>query len=83
MPVGLPNEQREIAVLVCLDAEKIDVDIGPPTHAGRRWIHGSPIQCDELAPSEDREVLDTGALPRRYVVRDIGADEIRRERDLG
>jgi hypothetical protein len=37
---------REIAVLVCLDAEKPgidpDIDIGTPTHAGRRRIHGKP-----------------------------------------
>jgi hypothetical protein len=37
---------QDIAVLVCLDAEKPgidpDIDIGTPTHAGRRRIHGGP-----------------------------------------
>ena len=83
----MPHEQREIAALVWLDADKpaIDpeIDIGPCTHTGRRRIHGDPVQRDELAPSEDREILDARARPSRNVVRDVGADEIRREDDLG
>ena len=83
----MPHEQREIAVRVCLDAEKPavapEIDIGPRAYAGRCWVHGDPVQRDELAPSEDRKILDARARPSRYVVRDVGADEIRRESNLG
>jgi hypothetical protein len=83
----MPHEQREIAVLICLDAEKPavdpEIDIGPRAYAGRRWVRGDPVQRDELAPSEDRKILDACAPPIRYVVRDVGADEIRRESNLG
>ena len=79
----MPHQQRKTTVLVWLDAEKSgvdpEIDIWPPTHAGRRWIHGDPVQRDELAPSKDREILDARARPGRYVVRDVGVDEIKRE----
>ena len=65
--VGMPDEHRETAVLVWLDAEKPSLGVAgidrPPTHAGRGWIHREPVERDELAPGEHSEIIMPALVP--------------------